>query len=179
MYEVLTEKYEWDAETAQGFTDWLTPMLAFDSDERATAEECLAHPFLADVTGLASLPHGQGYVLPAHVSHMGSHSAVVGNPTPIVHARSASLDEAGVNLGAVSGILPLPSKSEAVVDSGNNLERVWHKPFPINDSDDNEIVNGDEGENDNAVLARMAELAAAKHRAIDSLNMLNLSSLEG
>merc|ERR1712192_122795 len=30
LYEVLTEKYEWDPETAQGFTDWLMPMLAFD-----------------------------------------------------------------------------------------------------------------------------------------------------
>jgi hypothetical protein len=37
-------------------------------------------------------------------------------------------------------------------------------------------VNGEDGENDNAVLARMADLAAAKHRAIDNLNMLNISS---
>ena len=124
LYEVLTEKYEWDPETAQGFTDWLVPMLAFDSDERATAEECLAHPFLTDVNGSASLPPGQGYVLPSHVSHVGPHSTIVGNPTPVVHARSASLDDAGVNLGAISGILPLSSKSEAVVDSGNDVERV-------------------------------------------------------
>ena len=121
MYEVLTEKYEWDPETAQGFTDWLTPMLAFDSDDRATAEECLAHPFLADVDGSESLPPRQKYVLPAHVSHMGSHSASLG--TTIVHGRSASLDEAGVNFGAVSSILPLSSKCEAVVD-GNNVETV-------------------------------------------------------
>ena len=100
------------------------PMLAFDSDERATAEECLAHPFLLDVNGLNSLHQGQEYVLPVHISHMGPHSATVNNPTPIIHGLSASLDEAGVNLGAISGILPLTSKAAAIVDSGNNCERV-------------------------------------------------------
>jgi len=124
LYEVLTEKYEWDPETATGFAEWLMPMLAFDSDERATAEECLAAPFLVDVNGLSALPPGQGYVLPAHISHMGPHSVTVNNPTPIIHGRSASLDDAGVNLGAISGILPLTSKAEAIVDSGNNGERV-------------------------------------------------------
>lgn len=49
LFSVLTEKYEWDAEIAQAFTDWLLPMLAFDPNDRATAEECLAHPFLTDV----------------------------------------------------------------------------------------------------------------------------------
>lgn len=123
LYEVLTEKYEWDPETAQGFNDWLVPMLAFDTDERATAEECLAHPFLTDVNGPSALPPGQGYV-PAHISHMGANSVTVNNPTPIIHGRSASLDDAGVNLGAISGILPLTSKSEAIVDCGKNGERV-------------------------------------------------------
>jgi hypothetical protein len=98
-------------------------MLAFDTDERATAEECLAHPFLTDVNGPLILPPGQGYV-PAHISQMGAHSVTVNNPTPIIHGRSASLDDAGVNLGAISGILPLTSKSEAIVDCGKNGERV-------------------------------------------------------
>jgi len=49
LYDVLTEKYEWDPETAQSFADWLLPMLAFDTSERATAEECLKHTFLTDV----------------------------------------------------------------------------------------------------------------------------------
>ena len=120
---MLTEKYEWDPETAQGFTDWLLPMLAFDTDERATAEECLAHPFLVDVNGPSILPPVQGYV-PPHISHMGPHSVTVNNPTPIIHGRSASLDDAGVNLGAISGILPLTSNSEAIVDCGKNGERV-------------------------------------------------------
>jgi len=124
LYEVLTEKYEWDPETAQGFADWLLPMLAFDSDDRATAEECLAHPFLVDVGGPASLLPGKGYVLPHHITQIGAHSEPVNNPTPILHGRSASLDEAGVNLGAISSILPLTSKSEAIVDSGKNAERV-------------------------------------------------------
>lgn len=49
LYEVLVEKYEWDPEVAQSFNDWLIPMLTFDTTERATAEECLVHPFLQDV----------------------------------------------------------------------------------------------------------------------------------
>jgi len=48
LYDVLTEKYEWDPAQAKAFSDWLVPMLAFDPAERATAMECIQHPFLAD-----------------------------------------------------------------------------------------------------------------------------------
>ena len=48
LYDVLTEKYEWDTEVAQSFADWLVPMLSFDPSERATAEQCLNHPFFND-----------------------------------------------------------------------------------------------------------------------------------
>ena len=119
----MTEKYEWDPETAQGFADWLLPMLAFDSDERATAQECLAHPFLNDVNGALQFPPGQGYMA-AHSNNMGAHTFSTTNSTPIIHGRSASLDDAGVNLGSISGILPLTSKAEAIVDVGKNGERV-------------------------------------------------------
>jgi len=47
LYDVLTEKYEWDPQTAQEFADWLLPMLAFDPSERATAQQCLDHAFLS------------------------------------------------------------------------------------------------------------------------------------
>lgn len=46
MFEVLTEKYEWPEEEARAFSDFLNPMLAFDTAERATACECLKHPWL-------------------------------------------------------------------------------------------------------------------------------------
>ncbi|XP_059469781.1 SRSF protein kinase 3-like isoform X2 [Neocloeon triangulifer] len=46
LLEVLTEKYDWDQTDAQQFADFLLPMLAFDPDERATAAECLRHPWL-------------------------------------------------------------------------------------------------------------------------------------
>jgi len=49
LYDVLTEKYEWDREEADVFTSFLTPMLEFNPEQRATAEECLQHPFLKDV----------------------------------------------------------------------------------------------------------------------------------
>jgi serine/threonine protein kinase len=49
LLSVLTEKYEWEPELAQAFADWLLPMLAFDPNDRATAEESLRHDFLSDV----------------------------------------------------------------------------------------------------------------------------------
>jgi len=49
LYDVLTEKYEWDTQIAREFADWLLPMLAYDPNERATALDCINHPFMADV----------------------------------------------------------------------------------------------------------------------------------
>lgn len=46
LFEVLVEKYEWDPDDATAFADFLTPMLEFDPENRATAEECLQHPWL-------------------------------------------------------------------------------------------------------------------------------------
>lgn len=44
---VLTEKYEWNMEKAVAFADFLKPMLDFDPNRRASASECLRHPWLA------------------------------------------------------------------------------------------------------------------------------------
>lgn len=46
LFEVLTEKYDWDPKEAREFTAFLRPMLDFDPDRRATAAECLKHPWL-------------------------------------------------------------------------------------------------------------------------------------
>ncbi|XP_049806488.1 SRSF protein kinase 3 isoform X1 [Schistocerca nitens] len=46
LVEVLTEKYSWDHKKAKAFADFLTPMLAYDPLERATASDCLQHPWL-------------------------------------------------------------------------------------------------------------------------------------
>ncbi|XP_049844243.1 SRSF protein kinase 3-like isoform X3 [Schistocerca gregaria] len=46
LVEVLTEKYSWDHKKAKAFADFLTPMLAYDPLERATAADCLQHPWL-------------------------------------------------------------------------------------------------------------------------------------
>ncbi|KAK3751664.1 hypothetical protein RRG08_065571 [Elysia crispata] len=46
LVDVLTEKYEWSEKDARDFSDFLLPMLAFDPSERATAAECLKHPWL-------------------------------------------------------------------------------------------------------------------------------------
>lgn len=49
LYDVLTEKYEWEPSIAREFADWLLPMLSYDPSERATAQECINAPFLAEV----------------------------------------------------------------------------------------------------------------------------------
>jgi serine/threonine protein kinase len=47
MYEVLREKYEWNARDAAEFSDFLLPMLTYDINKRATALECLNHPWIS------------------------------------------------------------------------------------------------------------------------------------
>ena len=49
LFEVLTEKYEWDVQLARDFADFLHPMLSFDPNQRATAAECLQHPWLTGI----------------------------------------------------------------------------------------------------------------------------------
>ncbi|KAL1129507.1 hypothetical protein AAG570_012452, partial [Ranatra chinensis] len=46
LYEVLTEKYHWSRQEALSFSAFLSPMLAFDPEQRATANACLCHPWL-------------------------------------------------------------------------------------------------------------------------------------
>ncbi|XP_037540818.1 SRSF protein kinase 1a [Nematolebias whitei] len=47
LLEVLVEKYEWSREEAECFTDFLLPMLELVPEKRATAAECLRHPWLS------------------------------------------------------------------------------------------------------------------------------------
>ena len=46
LYSVLVEKYHWPREEAEGLASFLTPMLAYSPQIRATAEKCLGHPWL-------------------------------------------------------------------------------------------------------------------------------------
>jgi hypothetical protein len=46
LYSVLVEKYHWPREEAEGLASFLTPMLAYSPQIRATAEQCLGHPWL-------------------------------------------------------------------------------------------------------------------------------------
>ncbi|XP_037051096.1 SRSF protein kinase 3-like [Bradysia coprophila] len=46
LYNVLVEKYDWDPNEARKFSEFLQPMLAFNPNERATAAQCLKHPWL-------------------------------------------------------------------------------------------------------------------------------------
>lgn len=46
LVDVLNEKYEWPREDAEAFAEFLKPMLEFDPKKRATAADCLKHPWL-------------------------------------------------------------------------------------------------------------------------------------
>lgn len=46
LVDVLREKYEWSQKDAEEFADFLKPMLDYDPNRRATAAECLKHPWL-------------------------------------------------------------------------------------------------------------------------------------
>uniref|UniRef100_A0A1A9X1N0 non-specific serine/threonine protein kinase n=1 Tax=Glossina brevipalpis TaxID=37001 RepID=A0A1A9X1N0_9MUSC len=46
LVELLIEKYNWKPEESKKFSDFLLPMLEYDPDKRATAAECLQHPWL-------------------------------------------------------------------------------------------------------------------------------------
>ncbi|XP_029907310.1 SRSF protein kinase 1b isoform X2 [Myripristis murdjan] len=47
LFEVLVEKYEWSKEDAHCFSSFLLPMLDLVPEKRATAAQCLSHPWLA------------------------------------------------------------------------------------------------------------------------------------
>lgn len=47
LLDVLVDKYEWQHQEAQAFVDFLLPMLDLVPEKRATATECLRHPWIA------------------------------------------------------------------------------------------------------------------------------------
>lgn len=46
LLDVLVEKYEWSKEEAYNFSSFLLPMLDLVPERRATAAQCLSHPWL-------------------------------------------------------------------------------------------------------------------------------------
>lgn len=48
LYQVLVEKYEWKHNEAVSFYDFLIKMLDYDPKLRASAADCLKHPWLQE-----------------------------------------------------------------------------------------------------------------------------------
>ncbi|KAG8226341.1 hypothetical protein J437_LFUL014584 [Ladona fulva] len=48
LVDILRERYHWNAKDACDFVSFLKPMLAYDPLHRATAAECLEHPWIKD-----------------------------------------------------------------------------------------------------------------------------------
>ena len=46
LQEILVEKYKWSSSAAREFADFLKPMFPYDPNTRATAAQCLEHPWL-------------------------------------------------------------------------------------------------------------------------------------
>jgi len=46
LRRVLIEKYDWSDEDAEQFASFLLPMLEVIPEKRATAAQCLKHPWL-------------------------------------------------------------------------------------------------------------------------------------
>lgn len=46
LFDVLVEKYEWSKDEAHNFSNFLLPMLDLVPERRATAAQCLSHPWL-------------------------------------------------------------------------------------------------------------------------------------
>ncbi|XP_055003814.1 SRSF protein kinase 1-like, partial [Boleophthalmus pectinirostris] len=46
LSDVLMDKYEWSKEEAQSFSSFLLPMLDLVPERRASAAQCLCHPWL-------------------------------------------------------------------------------------------------------------------------------------
>lgn len=55
LYSVLTEKYDWSSLDARAFSDFLEPMLDYDPNRRASALDCLRHPWLRNDTSIYDL----------------------------------------------------------------------------------------------------------------------------
>lgn len=52
---MLTEKYDWSSLDARAFSDFLEPMLEYDPNRRATAVDCIRHPWLRNDTSIYDL----------------------------------------------------------------------------------------------------------------------------
>lgn len=50
LQDVLIEKYEWSKDDAMIFSDFLKKMLDYEPNRRASAAECLRHPWLEETT---------------------------------------------------------------------------------------------------------------------------------
>ncbi|KAF5400629.1 SRSF protein kinase 3 [Paragonimus heterotremus] len=89
LFSVLTEKYDWPHDEAIQFTSFLEPMLVYDPNERATAWDCLQHPWITGEpftpTIQDSLPGRIPFGMPHPDGLMGD---VLSNPSAFYPSRN-------------------------------------------------------------------------------------------
>lgn len=65
LLSVLVQKYDWSVHEAKLFASFLEPMLAYDPNKRATAWDCLNHPWLTGAP--AKTLDGPFFRHPSHI----------------------------------------------------------------------------------------------------------------
>jgi serine/threonine protein kinase len=89
LYDVLKEKYEWNAKDAAEFSDFLMPMLKYDINKRATAYECLQHPWIT-----SNYPEDYEFCsLRSLYSHMNGIPPYINNVSQQMRSRNFVKDE--------------------------------------------------------------------------------------
>lgn len=97
LLSVLVQKYDWPLEQARLFASFLEPMLAYEPSQRATAAECLNHPWITGAP--ASALEGRFFRHPFHQVPPTDTQLLLERPLPFQPAEANSADghlEAGL-----------------------------------------------------------------------------------
>lgn len=140
LYEVLTEKYEWSTRNAAEFADFLLPMLNYNIYERATAYECLNHPWISGVypADYKLKPLNNFSSHPALINHVGGN--LISATLPPLQNLSLGLDDNElIDAGQQTALLLMNMKKR---------RRNTNKRLDEDEEDDDDDDEDDEDDDD-------------------------------